>query len=212
MNSTELLTALNWRYATKSFDTEKKLDASQLDTLLESLRFSPSSFGLQPWKFVLVESEEILSQLRQTNHTQWQVMSAPYIFVLCAKDTMTSEDITHHIQYLAQERWIEETSLDGYRDMMLWYVGWKSDERKANRNEKQVYIAQWVLLSACAMLGIDSCPMEGFDRHSYDEILWLAWSGYHSVVIVPVGYRSSEDKYAHVPKVRFAKEELIVIK
>jgi nitroreductase len=93
--------------------------------------------------------------------------------------------------------------------MMMWYTGSKSEEWKRNRNEKQVYIAQWFLVMAAAQLWIDACPMEWFDAQAYDKVLWLEGSGYHSVVIAPVGYRSADDAMAHYAKVRYSADQVI---
>lgn len=212
MNSTELLTALNWRYATKSFDKEKKLDASQLDTLLESLRFSPSSFGLQGRGFVVVENSELRQQLLPYARNQAQVVDASHLIVLCRRTDVDTDFVNRYFEDIAHTRGMDISALDGYKNMVLGFIEGKSQEDLAIWLSKQTYIAQGFLLSACAMLGIDACPMEGFDSSKFDEILGLSDHNLASCVIVPVGYRSSEDGYAHAPKVRFAKEDLIIIK
>jgi nitroreductase len=212
MNSTELLTALNWRYATKSFDKEKKLDASQLDTLLESLRLSPSSFGLQGRGFVVVENPELRQQLLPYARNQAQVVDASHLIVLCRRTDVNTDFVQKYFEDMAQTRNMDISTLDGYKNMILGFLEGKSQEDLAIWLTKQTYIAQGFLLSACAMLGIDACPMEGFDPKKFDEILGLADHNLASCVIVPVGYRSAEDGYAHAPKIRFAKEDLIVIK
>lgn len=212
MNSTELLTALNWRYATKSFDKEKKLDASQLDTLLESLRLSPSSFWLQGRGFVVVENSELRQQLLPYARNQTQVVDASHLIVLCRRTDVNTDFVNRYFEDIAHTRGMDISALDGYKNMVLWFIEGKSQEDLAIWLSKQTYIAQGFLLSACAMLGIDACPMEGFDSSKFNEILGLSDHNLTSCVVVPVGYRSVDDKYAHTPKVRFAKEDLIVIK
>lgn len=212
MNSTELLTALNWRYATKSFDKEKKLDASQLDTLLESLRLSPSSFGLQGRGFVVVENPELRQQLLPYARNQWQIVDASHLIVLCRRTDVNTDFVNRHFEDIARTRGLELSTLDGYKNMILGFLEGKSQEDLAIWLSKQTYIAQGFLLSACAMLGIDACPMEWFDPKKFDEILGLADHNLASCVIVPVGYRSSEDGYAHAPKVRFSADQVIIRK
>ncbi len=212
MNSTELLNALNWRYATKSFDTEKKLDASQLDTLLESLRLSPSSFGLQGRGFVVVENPELRQQLLPYARNQAQVVDASHLIVLCRRTDVDTDFVNRYFEDIAHTRNMDISVLDGYKNMILGFIEGKSQDELKIWLTKQTYIAQGFLLSACALLGIDACPMEWFDSSKFDEILGLADHNLASCVVVPVGYRSADDKYAYAPKVRFAKEDLIVIK
>ena len=212
MNSTELLTALNWRYATKSFDKEKKLDASQLDTLLESLRLSPSSFGLQGRGFVVVENPDLRQQLLPYARNQGQVVDASHLIVLCRRTDVDTDFVNRYFEDIAHTRNMNLSDLDGYKNMILGFLEGKSQEDLAVWLSKQTYIAQGFLLSACAMMEIDACPMEGFDSKKFDEVLGLSDHNLVSCVIVPVGYRSSKDGYAHAPKIRFAKEDLIVIK
>ncbi|AKH33153.1 Putative NAD(P)H nitroreductase YfkO [candidate division SR1 bacterium Aalborg_AAW-1] len=212
MNSTELLNALNWRYATKSFDKEKKLDANQLDTLLESLRLSPSSFGLQGRGFVVVENPELRQQLLPYARNQPQVVDSSHLIVLCRRTDVDADFVNRYFEDIAHTRNIDISALDGYKNMVLGSVEGKSKEDLAIWLSKQTYIAQGVLLTTCALLGIDACPMEGFDSAKFDEILGLFDYNLASCVITPVGFRSSDDGYSHAPKVRFAKEDLIVIK
>jgi len=160
MNSTELLTALNWRYATKTFDKEKKLDATQLDTLLESLRLSPSSFGLQGRGFVVVENPELRQQLLPYARNQTQVVDASHLIVLCRRTDVDTDFVNRYFEDIAHTRNMDISALDGYKNMILGFIEGKSQDDLAIWLSKQTYIAQGFLLSACAMLGIDACPME----------------------------------------------------
>ncbi len=212
MNSTELLTQLNWRYATKAFDPNKKLSDSQLDTLLESLRLSPSSFGIQGRWFVVVKNPELRQELLPYAWSQRQIVDASHLIVLCRRTDMGTDSVNHYIEYTASMRWVEVSTLESFKNMMLGFIEGKSEEELWLWLARQVYIAQGFLLSACAMLGVDACPMEGFDAKKYDEILWLAEQNLASCVVIPVGFRSEDDKYAYAPKVRFPKEEVLFIK
>jgi nitroreductase / dihydropteridine reductase len=212
MNSIELLQSLNWRYATKVFDKEKKLDDTQIETLLESLRLSPSSFWLQWRWFVVVENSELRQKLLPYARNQTQVVDASHLLILCRRTDVNTDFVQRYFDDMANTRNIDISSLDWYKNMILWFLEGKSEDDLKIWLTKQTYIAQWFLLSACAILGIDACPMEWFDSAKFDEILELSKLNLASCVIVPVWYRSIDDWYANAPKIRFKKEELIVIK
>jgi nitroreductase len=204
-----LIETLNWRYATKAFDPTQKLSDDQLFQLTESLRLSPSSFGLQPWKFIVVTNTAVREELVWHSWWQRQVADASHLIVLCAKDDTTEVDVQQYINTIATTTWAPLEALDWYKGMMNGALGSRTVDMRRTWAEKQVYIAQWFLLMAAAQLEIDACPMEWFDTQAYDKVLWLEGSGYHSVVLIPVGYRSSEDKYGQAPKVRYAAEQVI---
>lgn len=204
-----IIETLNRRYASKAFDPTRKLSDSQLFQLTESLRLAPSSFGLQPWKFIVVTNPTLRESLVQHSWGQRQVADASHLIVLCAKDNINEEDVQNYINDIASTRSVALETLDGYKNMMNGSVWSRSSENKKVWAEKQVYIAQWFLLMTAAQLQIDACPMEWFDHQAYDKLLWLEWSGYHSVVIVPVGYRSADDAYAQATKVRYSADQVI---
>ena len=212
MNPTELLTHLNRRYATKTFDPNKKLSDEQMDVLLESLRLSPSSFGLQWQGFVVVKDTELRKSLLPYARNQSQVVDASHLIVLCRRTDVGTDFVNHYVDISAQTKGIEVSVLDGFKKMMLGFLEWKSTEEIDIWLGKQVYIAQGFLLSACAMLEIDACPMEWFDTKKCNEILWLKELNLASCVMVPVGFRSDSDHYAQWSKVRFAKEEVVFVK
>lgn len=160
MNNTELLTALNWRYATKTFDVTKKLDASQIETLLESLRLSPSSFGLQGRGFVLVENPVLRQEILPYARNQSQVTDASHLLVLCRRTDVDSDFVKRYFEDMAQTRSMDIADLDGYKNMVLGFLEGKSEDSLREWLTKQVYIAQGVLLASAAVLGIDACPIE----------------------------------------------------
>lgn len=204
-----LLDSLNWRYATKVFDSSKKLSTEQMDALLEALRLAPSSYGMQPWKFVVVDSVELREKLKPVSWNQAQITDASHLIVLCRPDSITAQDVDRLMEATATARGIEVSSLDGYKQMVMG-VTQMSPEQQAVWASKQAYLALGVLLTAAAEMGIDACPMEGFDPAQYDEILGLNAKGLHSVVVCPVGFRSADDKYATAKKVRYPREEVVV--
>lgn len=206
----ELLQALNWRYATKTFDASKKVPDDVLTNIMEAARLAPSSYGLELWKFVVVDNAELRTKIREVAWNQGQVTDASHLVVLCRQATATAEDVEKFVKYTAEVRGMDVSALDGYKQMMLGAVSGMDEEKKANWMAKQVYLALGFLMSAAAEAGVDTCPMEGFDPAKVDEILGLEARGLKSVVLCPVGYRSADDKYGMAKKVRKPANEVIV--
>lgn len=155
--------ALLWRYATKKFDPTKKISEVELNEVLESLRLAPSSFGLQPWKFVIVKNPSIRQELVQYAWGQRQVADASHLIVLCSLGQMTSSHVNSFVNDMAKSHGVDRTSLKGYEDMMLGFISKLSPEAASQWMKDQVYIALGFLMYETAARGIDSCPMEGFD-------------------------------------------------
>ena len=211
ISTEELLRVQRWRYATKQFDPSKKLTESQIKILLESLRLSASSFGLQPWKFVVVENTKIRQELVQHSWGQRQVSEASHLIVLCSLLDMTETHVDANIERMAAMRGVPMDSLAGFKKMVMGFLSKFDTALKQKWMRDQVYLALGSLLTVCAVEGIDSCPMEGFDPAAYDRILGLNEKGLKSVVVCPVGYRSTEDKYSLQPKVRFEFDTVIEV-
>ncbi|HTR43143.1 MAG TPA: NAD(P)H-dependent oxidoreductase [Pseudomonadales bacterium] len=210
INSQQLLEQLNWRYATKLFDPNRKISAADWTTLEEALTLSPSSGGLQPWKFFVVTDPAVRAKLLPASYGQKQVVDASHLVVFASKLNFNEADVDAHIQRTASVRGAPVEALAPFRDMLVGGIVKSQDESGRNAwARNQTYIALGNLLASAALLGIDACPMEGFDRAQYDEILGLKAKGYASAVIATLGYRSPEDKYAGAPKVRFPREHVI---
>ncbi len=210
LSAQELLTVQNRRYATKKFETTP-IPAETWAALEASLVLTPSSFGLQPWKFLVVSDPAVRAKLKEASWGQAQVEEASHLVVFLAKDTLSAEDVQHFIARIAEVRGVAPESLAGYRDMMVGTL--VTGPRAAHIQEwatRQVYIALGNFMTSAALLGVDTCPMEGLDPARYDEILGLAGTGYHTVCACPAGYRSGDDKYAALAKVRFPVEEIVV--
>ncbi len=207
--SSPLLDAMQWRHATKGFDAAKKVPAHDLDELLEVLRLSPSSYGIQPWKFIVVSDQILKDKLQVAAYNQAQVGQSSHLIVLCAKESLDEPYILSIISDVAKTRGIPENTLNSYRDMMLGSAKRQTQEQLAIWNQKQVYIALGTLLTACALKQIDACPMEGFDAKEFDEILGLKEKGLHATVICPIGYRGDGDYLTTMKKVRFPKDQII---
>lgn len=205
-----IINALNWRYATKEFNPAKKITDQDLNVLVDSLILSPSSFGLQPWKFVLVEDKEKRQQLLGKSWNQKQVVDASHLFVLCRYEKFTDEDVDKFIQDTAKKRKQDPNELEGYSGMIKGFLGRQDEATHIQWMNLQVYIALGFLMETAALLNIDACPMEGFSKPDYDEILGLGNHGICSSVVCPVGYRAESDKYAQAAKIRYSADDLLI--
>jgi nitroreductase len=211
MTTSELTQALQWRYATKSFDANSKLSDEQVEALTNALHTSPSSFGLQPWKFLIVENPEIREQLKAYSWNQPQVTDASHLVVLCVKESISEADISQWIARLAE---VQSTPLDKLaplQGMIHGFTGAMDAATMQQWNTRQVYIALGQLMTAAAVLNIDSCPLEGISPSDYDQVLGLSGTGYKTVVACALGIRSSDDKYATAPKARYPREHVISV-
>ena len=206
----DLLQSLKWRYATKKFDADKKIPAETWKQIEEALILSPSSFGLQPWKFVIVTNPELKAQLPAFSWNQQQPVECSHLVVVARLEQMTVEYVDKYIERIVEVRGVSKDSLSGNRKMMADFVSNMSAEQLELWMTKQCYIALGNLMTSAALLGIDSCPMEGFVPPEYDRILGLKERGLRSVVLCAMGYRAQDDKYASMDKVRFPAEEIIV--
>jgi nitroreductase len=206
----QLLTQLNWRYATKQFDPEKKIHPETWSALEESLVLTPSSFGLQPWKFFVVNDRTLRERLVAASWGQRQVADASHLVVFTIKHQLVERDIDAFVDRIVEVRKTRRESLQGYRDMMVGFIVEKqTEESRRAWASKQLYIALGNFLTSAALLGVDACPLEGLEPEQYDEILGLTSQGYTTVVAAAAGYRAAEDKYAVAPKVRFPKTAVL---
>ncbi|MDZ4829760.1 MAG: NAD(P)H-dependent oxidoreductase [Phycisphaerae bacterium] len=204
----DIVAHLSTRYATKKFDPTRSIPSEHWAALEQSLVLSPSSFGLQPWKFVVVKDKSTRERLKAASWNQSQITDASHLVVLCRRSPVTATDIGRLMERTTTVRGTPSESLAGYRDLIEGFIsqpGFDSD----NWSARQVYLALGFFLAAAAHLGIDACPMEGFDPAAYDEILGLPASGYRATVVVTVGYRAADDGYAHAKKVRFPREDVV---
>jgi nitroreductase len=199
---------MKWRYATKVFDPAKKISPADWQTLEQTLVLSPSSFGLQPWKFLVINTPSLREQLLPVSWNQRQVVDASHLVVFLKRRSLGADDVDRLINATSCTRNVPLESLEGYRKMMLGFAATPGFDAAAWA-ERQLYIALGTFMTAAAMLGIDTCPMEGIVPAKYDEILGLSSSLYATSVVATAGYRSSEDKYAQLAKVRYPAAEVI---
>ncbi len=207
----QLLEQLQWRYATKQFDPAQKISPSDWAALEESLVLTASSFGLQPWKFVVVTDPAQREKLVPVSWNQRQVADASHLVVFALKKNFSEADVAAYINRIVEVRGIPAAALAQYNDMMIGSL-FKGRDAAARKvwAINQIYIALGNFLTSAALLGIDTCPMEGIDPARYDEILGLDALGLATVVVGVAGYRAATDKYASLKKVRFANPDVIV--
>ncbi len=202
--------ALNWRYATKKFDPTKKINENDLDNILEALRLSPSSYGLQPWKFILVNNREVREKIRAIGYDQSQITEASQIIIFANKKNIDDNLVDEYIKFVSDEKKVSIEKLQGLTSMMKGSFAGKSADDLRSWAACQLYLSVGVLLTSCAVSGIDACPMEGFDRVKLDELLGLTALNLESKVIVAMGYRSLEDDSAGKTKIRFERKEVFI--
>ncbi|MDF4204538.1 NAD(P)H-dependent oxidoreductase [Maribacter sp. SA7] len=204
-----LLDNLNWRYATKKFDSSKKVSSENLNTLLEAARLTASSYGLQPYHIYVIENADIRTQLRKASYDQPQITDASHIIVLANKPTFDGTMIDDYIQNIMAIRGLSKDDLEGFSQTMKSTLLDLPDAQKNLWTSNQAYIVLGNLMTVAAEIKIDTCPMEGFDKEQYSEILGLSDKGLNAAVVLAVGYRSSEDETQNYPKVRYSKEQII---
>lgn len=207
--ATELLDRLRWRYATKAFDPERKIAEPLWETLTEALVLTPSSFGLQPWEFLDVQNASLRAELRAVSWNQAQVTDAGHFVVLAARTAVSEAEVARFIARVSEVTGEAPEALAGYQQMILQFIAGMSPAGVAAWAKHQAYIALGQLMTSAAVLGIDSCPMEGFDPAAYDRILGLPERGLSAAVACALGYRSAADPYAARPKVRYPREEVL---
>ncbi|WP_289055309.1 NAD(P)H-dependent oxidoreductase [Carboxylicivirga marina] len=205
-----IIEQLNWRYATKEFDASKKLTEEQLDLLLEATNLAPSSFGLQPFQMLVIENDDIKQQLKAAAWNQPQTTDASHLILFVIKTDLTDKDVDAFLKNISEVRNIPLDALAEYEKKMKGFVNQMPKEELLNWQAKQAYIAIGQLMVAAAVEGIDTCPMEGFDKNEFDKILQLKEKNLTSVVMAAVGFRSALDKYQHLPKVRKSLNEMVI--
>jgi nitroreductase len=210
ISTSQLMDALQWRYATKVFDETRKISDELWETLERALILTPTSYCLQPYKFIVMTDREKRNELIAHSWKQKQVTQCSHYVVFAARTTLTETDVDHFIRHASEVRKVPIESLDAYRGMIIGDVVHGLRSKVAHEwATRQVYIALGNLMTCAAVLGVDACPMEGFISAEYDRVLGLENTGYASVVNCALGYRSEKDKYANLPKVRFPAHELI---
>ena len=210
MTPDALLESLRWRYAAKRFDPERRIPEADWKALEEALVLTPSSYGLQPWRFLAVTDPALKAALSPLSFNQPQVASCSHYVVLARREKLSEADLDRFVERMAGVRGVPAASLRRYRETMARDL--IHGPRAAEAGEwatRQVYIALGNLMTCAAVLGIDACPMEGIQPAKYDDALGLSGTGWGTVVACALGYRSPGDRYAALPKVRYPASEVV---
>jgi nitroreductase len=207
---TEVIKHLNWRYATKSYDASKKLDEEKLNQVLEAIRLTPTSSGLQPFEVFVVKNPELRAKIREVAWGQAQVTDASHLLVFAAWDNITPARIDAAFDYTNEVRGFVNEGWEAYRKQLHGIIAARTEQANFDAAARQAYIALGVALVAAAEQGIDSTPMEGFDPAAVDQILGLKERNLRSVVILPLGYRKADsDWLVNLKKVRRPREKFV---
>lgn len=205
----QLLDHLQWRYATKKMN-KQAVPKEKLDYILEAARLAPSSSGIQPYRIFVISNPELLEQLKAVARGQTQITDCSHLLVFAAWDAYSEERITEVFTHTTRERGLPENTMDDYRKMLWGLYEPLGKEWHATHAAKQAYIAFGMAIAAAAEQKVDATPMEGFDPAGVDAILGLREKGLRSVLLLPLGYRSSdEDWLVNLKKVRTPKEDFI---
>jgi nitroreductase/dihydropteridine reductase len=201
---------LKWRYATKKFDTSKRLSESQIDILKNTFNLTATSYGLQPLKLIVLKNQEIKNSLQEHSFNQSQVTECSHLLIICIKTNIDENYIDEKFDLEKKERGTPETVIKDFRAFLKETISTKSTEETEKSSINQAYISLGKLMTVCAFEEIDSCPMEGFNSIKYDEILNLKALHLKSVLLLPVGFRAEDDMMSSLKKVRIPIEESVI--
>ena len=206
----DLVTQLQWRYATKRMNG-KEVPEKDLDAILEAIRLAPSSYGLTPYSILVIKDPEIRKKAQAAAYMQPQIVEGSHLLVFAAWDDITEKQVDEYMALVSATRGVPVASLDGFKNMIWGGVSKMSQPDRVDWAMKQAYIALGVGLSAAAAAGVESTPMEGFDSSKLDEALGLKEKGLKSAVLMMLGYRDeANDSLLKMKKVRRAKEDLFI--
>ncbi|AXT62662.1 NAD(P)H-dependent oxidoreductase [Aquimarina sp. AD10] len=198
----KLIENLKWRYATKKYDSSKKVNDEDLQKIKEAIQLSASSYGLQLFKVLIINDKTVREKLKPVSWGQSQITDASHLMVFCNYNKVTDDDVETYINLKAEVQDLPISSLEGAADFMKAKMKEKSAEEKISWTARQTYIALSNALNACAELKLDSTPIEGFDPEAYSELLKLKEKGLSASVVMAIGYRSEDDATQHAKKVR----------
>ena len=211
ISNATLLDALNWRYATRKFDPARIIDPETWHALEQSLVLAPSSVGLQPWKFYVIIDPAMKSRLTPAAFNQTQVNDCSHFVVFTVRQNLGADHVDRHVARMVEVLGVAPESLTRFSQMAIGNLEKARDEARLDTwQSHQLYIALGQFIASAAILGVDTCPMEGFTPAKFDDILGLADTGYASVVACAAGYRAADDKGAERKKVRFKTDDVIV--
>ncbi|MFK7767198.1 MAG: NAD(P)H-dependent oxidoreductase [Mariniblastus sp.] len=206
----DILDSLRWRYATKKFDPTKTLSEDQVNSVLDAGNLTATSYGLQPFKFVVLHNKELQEKLVTSSYGQRQVADASHVIVIATRSDVDDDYISRYVDLMESERGLDGGTLDQYKAVMTGAISGMSAEQMQAWATKQAYIALGTMMAACGALEIDACPMEGFVSPEYNEILDLGKLNLSAAVVLPIGFRAQDDKNSQAKKVRQPMDQIVV--
>lgn len=207
----DLLQKLQWRYATKKMNPAKRVPEEKVERILEAVRLTATSSGLQPYEVVVVTNPELREQIKPHAWGQAQVTDCSHLLVFAAWDNYTPERINMMFDLVNEQRGFKNEGWEAYRQKLLAAYPPRDAETNYQHAARQAYIGVGTALIAAAYEEVDSVPMEGFDPAKVDEILGLRERGLRSVVMIPLGYREVEgDWLVKLKKVRRARDQFVI--
>ena len=205
----ELLDKLNWRYATKAMNGQK-IPKEKIDNIIEAISLTPTSSGLQPFEVYVITNQEVKDKIKPIAWNQSVISDCSHLLVFVAWDSYTEERINKMFDLVNEVRGFKNEGWENYRQMLLKGYPPRDPEVNFNHAAKQAYIAFSQAITAAAFEEVDATPMEGFDANALDEILNLREKGLRSCVLLPLGYRDTENDWlVNLKKVRKSREDLI---
>jgi hypothetical protein len=206
----DVITGLQWRYATKKFDNTKNIPSEKMDIITKAFNLTATSYGLQPVRLVVINNKELQNQLLQHAMGQSQVADASHLLVFCIEKDVKSPYVHDYFDNVRDTRATPEKTLAPFRQMLADKFDAQQKDETRNWAINQAYLAMGNLMTVCALEGIDACPMEGFQPEKFDDVLELADLNIASVLIMPIGYRADDDMFAAFEKVRRSTEDTVI--
>lgn len=210
MNTINSIEGLKWRYATKDFDATKKVDDQTLELILESGNLMPTAYGLQPFRFVVIENQEVKESLVPHSYGQQHVAVNSHLVVIAVRTDIDDAMISEYISRVEKTRGLAEGSAQGFKDAMIGDLTNRTPEGRLVWAQKQAYLALGGLMVGASELKVDNHAMEGFDAGKYNELLGLTEKSLHATVVLALGYRENEEEVATLQKVRVALEDMVI--
>ena len=206
----QVLDSLRWRYAVKKFDHGRIVPEDKIDTIKEAFNLTASSYGLQPFRLVVIQNKKIQNQLVEYSWNQKQVAQASHILVITIPKSYRTEEVSTYFKRVKSIRNTPDEIINPFQNFLTNTIAEMTQEELFAWNIKQAYLAMGNLLTVCALEEIDSCPMEGFVPEKYDEVLGLKEQNLTSVLVLPIGYRAEDDFMKSQKKVRKNLEDVIL--
>ena len=198
----DIIKKLEWRYAVKKFDENKLVSELKLEKLKQAFNLTATSYGLQPIKLLVVQDKKLQKELVKLSYGQNQLAEASHVFVICIEKKIDKKFIHDYFKRVQQVRKTSDEILEPFKGALVESFSKKEMKEVHDWATNQAYLALGTLLTVCALEEVDACPMEGFQPKGYDQILGLDKLKLTSVLVLPIGYRASDDMFAGLKKVR----------